>query len=174
MAVQRSIGIRCRENAERFVIGYSEGCGMKKFRSIDEVLDFAIAKEVEAYNFYIELAEWVERAEVAKLFEDFSCEEMQHKMKLEAIKDGKIVIKEEDVGSLKIADRMETCEPKVNLTYTEALVVAMQREKKSFRLYTHLASIYAEPGVKDILLKLAQEEAQHKLYLEIEYDLTTF
>ena len=147
---------------------------MKKFRSVDEVLDFAIAKEIEAYNFYLELADWVERAEVAKLFEDFSLEEMQHKMKLEAIKAGKIVIQEEEVGSLNIADKMETSEPKVNLSYAEALVVAMQREKKAFRLYTNLAEIYEDAKVKGLLLKLAQEEAQHKLYLEIEYDLTTF
>ena len=147
---------------------------MKKFRSVDEVLDFAIAKEIEAYNFYLELAEWIERAEVAKLFEDFSLEEMQHKMKLEAIKAGKINIQEEEVGSLNIADKMETSEPKVNLSYAEALVVAMQREKKAFRLYTNLAEIYEDAKVKGLLLKLAQEEAQHKLYLEIEYDLTTF
>ena len=147
---------------------------MEKFSSVEEVLDFAIAKEIEAYNFYIELAEWVERAEVAKLFEDFSIEEMQHKIKLEAIKVGKVVIQEEEVGSLNIADKMEAYEPKVNLSYTEALVVAMQREKEAFRLYTNLAKICEEQEVKDILKKLAQEEAQHKLYLEVEYDLTTF
>ena len=147
---------------------------MKKFHSVDEVLDFAIAKEVEAYNFYIELAQWVERAEVAKLFEDFSLEEMQHKIKLEAIKAGKVIIQAEEVGSLNIADKMETSETKVNLSYIEALVVAMQREKKAFRFYTNLAAICEDAEVKDILLKLAQEEAQHKLYLEIEYDLTTF
>ena len=147
---------------------------MNQFHSVDEVLDFAIAKEIEAYNFYIELAEWVERAEVAKLFEDFSLEEMRHKTKLEAIKAGKVVIKEEEVGSLDIADKMEACEPKVNLSYTKALVVAMQREKEAFRLYSDLAAICEGQEVKDILLKLAQEEAQHKLYLEVEYDLTTF
>lgn len=147
---------------------------MKKFRSVEEVLDFAIAKEIEAYNFYIELAEWIERAEVAKLFEDFSIEEMQHKIKLEAIKAGKVVIQEEEVGSLNIADKMGAYEPEVNLSYAEALVVAMQREKEAFRLYTNLATICEEQEIKDILMKLAQEEAQHKLYLEVEYDLTTF
>jgi rubrerythrin len=147
---------------------------MNKFHSADEVLDFAIAKEVEAYNFYIELAEWVERAEVAKLFEDFSLEEMRHKTKLEEIKAGKVVIQEEKIGSLGIADKMKAFEPEVNLSYIGALVVAMQREKEAFRLYSDLAAICEEQEVKDILLKLAQEEAQHKLYLEVEYDLTTF
>ncbi|MBN1807139.1 MAG: hypothetical protein JW837_17965 [Sedimentisphaerales bacterium] len=69
---------------------------MKKFHSVNEVLDFAIAKEIEAYNFYVEPAEWVERAEVAKLFEDFSLEEMRHKTKLEAIEAGNVVIQKND------------------------------------------------------------------------------
>lgn len=146
---------------------------MKRFHSVIEVLDFAIAKEIEAYHLYIELARWVERAEVAKLFEDFSIEELRHKRKLEAIKAGKVAVQEE-VGSLNIADSIEAAEPKVNMTYTEALVVAMQKEKEAFRLYTDLAAFYKDQEVRDIILKLAQEEAQHKLYLEIEYDLTTF
>ncbi|MCP4261655.1 MAG: ferritin family protein, partial [Planctomycetes bacterium] len=136
--------------------------------------DYAIAKETEAYHFYIELSRWVERAEVAKLFEQFSIVELQHKIRLEAIKAGEVAIQEKEIGSLDIADSLEAAEPKVNLTYTEALVVAMQREKEAFRFYTNLAVICKDRGVKDILLKLAQEEAQHKLQLEIEYDLTTF
>jgi rubrerythrin len=150
------------------------GRNMKKFHSVNEILDFAIAREIEAYHFYIELARWVERAEVAKLFEDFSINELQHRIRLEAIKAGEVSIKEDEVGSLEIADSIEAAEPEVNLTYTKALVVAMQREKEAFRLYTHLAAIYQDQEVKDMLLKLAQEEAQHKLQLEIEYDLMTF
>ena len=60
------------------------------------------------------------------------------------------------------------------MTYDQSLVVGMQREKNSFRLYTRLASIARDQDVKDMFSKLAQEEAQHKLQLEIEYDLTTF
>jgi rubrerythrin len=147
---------------------------MKRFHSVKEVLDFAIAKEVEAHDFYNKLARWVEREEVAELFEEFSEEELRHKIRLEAIKAGEIVIQEEEVGSLEIADSIEAAEPKVNLTYTKALVVAMQREKEAFRFYTNLAALYKDRDVKETLLKLAQEEAQHKLHLEIEYDLTTF
>ena len=147
---------------------------MKRFHSASEILDFAIAKELEAYQYYIELSRWVEREEVAKLFEKFSFVELQHKIRLEAIKAGEIDVQQEEIGSLDIADGIETAEPKVNMTYTEALVVAMQREKEAFRLYTNLATIYTNQQAKDILLKLAQEEAQHKLYLELEYDLMTF
>lgn len=147
---------------------------MKKFSCMDEVLDFAIAKEIEAYHFYIKLSEWAERPEVAEAFEDFSVEELRHKEKLEAIKAGQVTMQEEQVGSLDIADGIEAAEPQANLTYVQALVLAMHREKGAFKFYTQLASISQDQEIKDTLAKLAQEEAQHKLRLEVEYDLTTF
>jgi len=147
---------------------------MKESRTVDEVLDFAISKEIAAHRFYSKLAQWAERTEAAKLFEEMAIDELQHRIRLEAIKAGEVTIKEEEVGSLGIAESIEADEPKVNMTYAQALVVAMRREKNSFRLYTRFASVAREPDVKDILSKMAQEEAQHKLRLEIEYDLTTF
>jgi rubrerythrin len=36
-----------------------------------------------------------------------------------------------------------------------------------------MASIFSEPELKDIFLKLAKEEANHRQRLEIEYDLMT-
>jgi len=147
---------------------------MKEFHTVNEVLDFAIANEVEAHRFYSELTQWAERAEAAKLFEELAVDELQHRIRLDAIKAGEVSIKEEEVGSLGIAESTEAGEPKANLTYAQALVVAMQREKNAFRLYTRLALAARESDVKDIFSKLAQEEAQHKLQLEIEYDLTTF
>ena len=147
---------------------------MKEFRTVDEVLDFAIAKEVSAHRFYVELAQWAERPEAAKLFEELAVDELQHRIRLEAIKAGQVTIQDEEVGSLGIADSLDAIEPKANLTYVQALVVAMHREENSFRLYTRLASIARDQDMKDILSKLAQEEAEHKLRLEIEYDLTMF
>ena len=147
---------------------------MKEFQTVDEVLDFAIRKEVAAHRFYDELAQWAERAEAAELFEELAADELQHKKRLEAIKAGQVTIQDEEVGSLGMADRIEAAEPKANLTYAQALVVAMQREKEAFGLYKRLASLARNQDVRDTLAKLAQEEAEHKLRLEIEYDLTTF
>lgn len=42
-----------------------------RFKSLDEVPGFAIAREVEACEFYAKLAAWVERSEVAEMFESF-------------------------------------------------------------------------------------------------------
>jgi rubrerythrin len=147
---------------------------MRRFSSLEEIWDFAIGREIEARDFYKELSQWAERPQVAKAFEDLADDELQHKLKLEALRAGKVDIRLEEIGNLGIADGMEADKPEANLTYVEALVLAMQREKRAFRLYTDLASASQDPQIKSIFRKLAQEEAEHKLRLELEYDLTTF
>ncbi len=147
---------------------------MKKFKSVDEVLDFAISTEIEAHNFYMKLSEFVEKPEMAKVLSDMALEELEHKVKLEAVKAGKIEVEEEEVGNLGIADNLEDVIPDAKMSYIDLLVMAMKKEEAALKLYTDLAIIAQEQEVKDVFLKLAQEEANHKLRFEIEYDLTTF
>jgi len=146
----------------------------KKFGSVNEVLDFAIAREVEAYDFYMKLAALAQRPQTVKVIRDLAVEERQHKIRLEAVKAGEIVLKEEEVGNLDIAGYIEDVKPTAGMSYTELLILAMKKENKSYRLYTDLASIAQNKQVKEMFLRLAQEEAEHKLRFEFEYDLTTF
>ena len=48
-----------------------------------EVLEFAIRREVEAYYFYMALAERVDSAQMRQVLKDFAEEELEHKAKLE-------------------------------------------------------------------------------------------
>ena len=147
---------------------------MKNFGSIDEVLDFAIKREIEAQNFYMELADFVEKPEMAKVLSDLASEEVEHKEKLEAVKAGEIGIDEEEVGKLDIAEYVQDVEQHPKMSYVDLLVVGMKKEEISRKLYTDLATIAQRQEMRDIFLKLAQEEAKHKLRFEIEYDLMTF
>lgn len=147
---------------------------MKTFRSVDEVLDFAINAEIEAYNFYMKLSEFVEKPEMAEVLSDLALEELGHKAKLEAVKAGEIGLNEEEVGNLGIADNVEDVIPDAKMSYLDLLVMGMKKEEAARKLYTDLAIIAQEQEVRDIFLKLAQEEADHKLRFEIEYDLMTF
>jgi rubrerythrin len=146
----------------------------KKFGSVNEVLDFAIAREVEAYDFYMKLAALAQRPQTVKVIKDLAVEERQHKIRLEAVKAGEIVIEEEEIGDLGIAGYIEDVKPTAGMSYTELLVLAMKKENKSYRLYTDLAAVAHTKELRDIFSRLAQEEAEHKLRFEFEYDLTTF
>jgi rubrerythrin len=147
---------------------------MEKFRSIYEVLDFAIKREIEAEDFYLELADFVEKPEMAKVLSDLASEELEHRAKLEAVKAGQIEVNAEEVGNLGITDHVKGVEPHAKMSYVELLVVGMKKEEASRKLYSNLATIAQGQELTDLFLKLAQEEAKHKLRFEIEYDLMTF
>ena len=141
--------------------------------TIGEVLAFAIQREDEAVVFYTKLAEMVESPEMKKAFLQFASEEEGHSLKLKAVLEGKVLISSRiRVPSLGISDAVVSGTPAdpAAMRYQDALILAMDREKASFRMYTGLADMVDDPAVKDTFLALAQEEAKHKLRFEIEYD----
>ena len=146
---------------------------MKQWNSVDEILQYAIVQEEQAVEFYTDLAARMEKPWVAKIFEEYAGEEREHKRKLLAIKEGKLLQgAARDVLDLKMADYLIDVEPDAAMDYQEALILAMKREKAAFKLYSDLAAACDDPQVKDTLLGLAQEEAKHKLRFELEYDDT--
>ncbi|HUT95152.1 MAG TPA: ferritin family protein [Thermoguttaceae bacterium] len=143
---------------------------MATFESADALLDFAIAGEEEAVEFYTKLAEKAQGA-ARKAFEDFAKEEMGHKQKLLAIKAGRQLAPVEGrITDLKIADYVVDVDEEGELDYRQALLIAMKKEKAAFKLYTALGEAARDEGLRSLLLALAQEEAKHKLRFEIEYD----
>ena len=146
---------------------------MSQFTNVDEILDFAIDKEREAQAFYTKLAAQVPKAHMKKLFEDFAAQEKGHEEKLKGVKaGGKLRAANVPVQDLKIGDYLTDVdlEKTADLEYQEALTVAMKREKAAFRMYIDLANLSLDPEVKETFMALSQEEAQHKLYLETQYD----
>jgi rubrerythrin len=144
---------------------------MDKPGTVDEVLDYAIERESEAAKFYADLAGRSEWQWMQSTFLEFSREEAAHKAKLLAIKQGRLLMPSaQRVTDLRIADHLIEVAPHNKLTYKQALMLAMQREKASFRLYTDLASATENAGLRTTFQVLALEEAKHKLRFELEYD----
>lgn len=146
---------------------------MMKSRSVGELLDVAIIRETEAQELYIKMASMVENPWMDRVLKGFAREEQLHRAKLEAVKAGEIVLELEEIGELGIEDRPENIVPYASMSYPELLAYAIKKEEGSHRLYESMASLFSEPGLKDTFLKLAQEEANHRRRLEIEYDLMT-
>ena len=146
---------------------------MKQWNSVDEILRYAIVQEEQAVEFYTDLAARMEKPWVRKIFEEYAGEEREHKRKLLAIKEGKLLQSAaRDVLDLKMVDYLIDVESDAAMDYQEALILAMKREKAAFKLYSDLAAASDDPQVKNTLLGLAQEEAKHKLRFELEYDDT--
>jgi rubrerythrin len=139
--------------------------------SLERILEFAIEREQEAVDFYTDLAGKSSSPEMRKVFEQFAGEERGHKAKLEGVKAGKhMPVSAKPVMDLRISEYVVASEPGPDLSYQDALILAMKKEKASFRLYSDLAGLVDDENVRSLLLGLAQEEAKHKLRFEVEYD----
>ena len=113
---------------------------MEKFGTIDEILDFAMEAEQEAVDFYTQLASQMQNMEMKETFIQFAKEEVGHKARLQKIKDERLFdLADEKVPDLKIADYIVNVKPDAQMSYADALVLAMKKEKAAFKLYTTLA-----------------------------------
>ncbi|MEI7490445.1 MAG: ferritin family protein [Bacteroidota bacterium] len=148
---------------------------MKEFKNITEILDFAIGEEQAAVDFYLLLSAQSKSSETKTIFNEFAEEEMRHKANLTKIKEkGMLRLSDEKVRDLKITEYLIDVKPSPGMTYQDALILAMKKEKAAFRMYTVLAAQAEDPAVKELLQSLALEESRHKLRFEIEYDDVIF
>ena len=144
---------------------------MQEFKNIDDILDFAIKGEEQAHQFYMDLAGKMESPAKRELFEGFAREELKHKENLLGIKKGQTLKPSgEKVQDLKIADYVVDVEPKPDMDYQDVLILVMKKEKAAYKLYRDLADLADRQDLRDTFLALAEQEANHKLRFEIEYD----
>jgi len=144
---------------------------LSEFGSVNEILDFAIEKEQEASDFYADWGKKLTAANLRDMFENFAREELKHKEKLIRVQSGSTFqASAKQVTDLKIVDYLVDIMPSPDMDYQEALIIAMKREKASFKLYTDLAAVAGIENLQSLFTALAQEEAKHKLRLETEYE----
>ncbi|MCZ4695559.1 hypothetical protein DWB61_12610 [Ancylomarina euxinus] len=144
---------------------------MKIFRNFKEIIDFAIESEMDEIKFYSELAETMERKNVKQLFRSIALEKTARMLQLENMKEIGVLLDVENVQDLKIAGSFSEIDyTKKNLSYQEALIIAMNKEKEKFILYQELADWTSDKVGKQTFMSLANQEARQKLKLEIEYD----
>jgi rubrerythrin len=144
---------------------------MDQWTTVDEVLDFAIKNEENARDFYKALAGKMERPAMKTVFEGFAMEEEGHKNLLSKVREtGGFAASSEKILDLKIGDYLVPVETEGDLTYQDALILAMKKEKMAYKLYTNLSAAVKDETLKTTMVSLANEEAKHKLRFEIEYD----
>ena len=145
---------------------------MRKIETAEEVLEFAIAREVEANRFYLALAERVDVLEMRKVFEELAEEELEHKAKLELefLKKGKTLFSKDRGIDINTSDYIISDEPLIDMEYKDMLCLAIEKEDAAFRIYVNLLGYVDDHEAKEVLLAIAEEEVKHKLRFEIEYD----
>ena len=139
----------------------------------DEILEFAIAREIEANRFYLALAERVANPEIRKVFEDLAAEELEHKAKLEleVMKTGKVLSTEGRVTIPEHEYIVSDSKLALDMDYKDMLMLGMEKEEASFRTYVNLVGQAQDEQSREVLLALAEEEVKHKMRFEIEYEM---
>ena len=133
--------------------------------SVDEILEFAIAREVEANQLYLYMATHLTNPEMQLVCEDFAKEELEHRAKLELMKT------DEAIAYFDISDyTMEPRRADMEMDYEDMLLFAIKKEDKSISLYSDLAKTVQDEDSRKVLLSLVQEETEHKQRFEIEHN----
>lgn len=146
---------------------------MAKVKSDEEILQFAISREVEANKFYLALADRVKDEQIRKVFEDLAEEELEHKAKLEleVMKTGKVLPVPEKVNIPEHDYIVSDDQSLLDMDYKDILMLGMEKEEASFRTYVNLVAQAKDVECSELLLALAEEEVKHKIRFETEYDL---
>ncbi len=139
----------------------------------DEILQLAIDKEVEAYNFYLALASAVADQRISVAFEELAKEELEHKAKLEleVMKLGQTIAVEQNPTRPERSYIVSNDPSPLDMDYKDMLLLAMEKEEAAFRTYVNLAANVTDEKSQEVLLALAEEEVKHKLRFQTEYDI---
>ena len=147
-----------------------------KLTNVNEVLTFAIRKEADAAAFY-RMAADRSNPGIKKAFEELAKEEDGHKKRLETLdlkKMEKAEVKQPKGPAqgrrVGIAEMFTDVPYSSDMSYADLLRMAMKNEEASHHLYASASQAVSEPGLKKLLLALAQEESTHKERLEKIYD----
>lgn len=148
---------------------------MGKVKSDQEVLEFAISREIEAYHFFLALSRRVDSERMREVFESLAAEELEHKEKLELeiMKSG-VVISTDIKPPRPDSDYIVSNDPsQLDIDYKDMLMLGIEKEEASFRTYVNLLPQVHDEQTRETLLKLAEEEVRHKIRFETEYEAIT-
>jgi rubrerythrin len=146
-----------------------------EFKTLQDIIDYAIEKEKEAAAFYEEVSEMEFASGTRQMFKDFAAEERKHRDLLQNIGKKGVADSLKDykfkwITDIKRSNYAVDMEYERGMAYNDILMLAMKREEKALALYNDLLTKAEDKDQKTIFKMLCQEEAKHKLALETMYD----
>lgn len=135
---------------------------------IDQIFSIAIAREVEAYEFYQNVYARVSDETVKGVFQQLAKEEQGHQELLERFKhDPTMVMKiQPPSADYKVAEATELPKLSIEMKPADAIALAMKKEQQAVEFYRALAESATDASVKSIFDNLANMELGHKHRLE--------
>ncbi|MBN2079709.1 MAG: ferritin family protein [Spirochaetes bacterium] len=146
-------------------------------KTMEDVIGKAITREEEAFAFYTNLLKTVDDATAKDALQFLADEEKKHRDFLVAYRDGKVggeKLRLSEVVDYKIAQFIEAPDIEKDMQSRDVYLVASHRELNSYNFYKGLSEMQPDGEVKDMLLRMANEEMKHKEKVEYLYANTAF
>ena len=142
---------------------------MKKLLNIQEILDLAILKEIEAQKAYADLCEKTESQSAREAFQALVLQEKQHQTILENYRSGSLAqgaLSMEHPCEFHVAEHFDEPKPSEGMALKDVFLIAADKEKDAYEFYLKLAQLHSHGEVRGLLEKLASQELEHKATLE--------
>lgn len=138
-----------------------------KNSELKDIINFAIENEVDAYEFYRDAANKVEDENLKQIFNELAEEELEHKKFLEdfLVSDADKIELDVEVD-YKITEEIDKPKLNVDMTFRDAIALAMKNEEEAMDMYSNLAAACLDPEQKELFLGLVKMEQTHKTRLE--------
>ncbi len=139
--------------------------------SVNDVVNFAIEKEEKAIEFYRKCADRAKNPGIKQFFTEMVTEEQSHRDMLKNLDTLDLQgIKLQKVEDLKISDYLVDVSFTDDISYQEALTLAMKKEEKAHAFYSSWKTKCMSEKASKLFQILENEEAKHKRKLENLYD----
>ena len=136
----------------------------KEFRG---AIEMAIESEIEAYEFYTNVARQVNEEDMKEMFSHFAEEEKKHKSILEEVlAKGSFELVPKEIRDYKVAESVGLPKLTMDMKPEDAIALAMKKEEAAMNHYSGLADVSADKGLKRLFTDLAAMERGHKFRLE--------
>ncbi|MHC1775558.1 MAG: ferritin family protein [Lentimicrobium sp.] len=144
---------------------------MKTFKSVDEILHFAVRSAQETAHFFTRLSKQARNAKLKQEFEKYAREEFAYMVRLTKVREiAPLGISNQQLKDLVVSDYHIDLNSTRELKYSDALVMAMRKARASLKFYLDIASRTPNDEIQSVFRSLANEEAKHKRRFEIEYN----
>ena len=142
--------------------------------SIEAILNKAIEREVEAYEFYLALSQKPD-AYVKEIFAELAAEEKGHQTLLQSfLNNPDKPLRFKPSADFKVAQTVDGPTLSLDMKPVDAIALAMKREEEAMNYYTALAESSETAEQAKAFQELATMEQGHKTRLEELYTNMAF
>ena len=141
----------------------------------EEIINYAIGKEIEAQNFYKDVAAKATENFIKEMFTAFAHEEKKHETMLKNILENKTIgANFKATSDYGISKTVEKPDVTSGMTLADAFALAMKNEEEAMNMYLKLAADCDSAEARKVFEDLATMEKGHKFKMESAYTETAY